>query len=180
MRGHATRLAKIQRRIIGQLMPAHNMGMRKTCRWLPYLGLKCDGSSIVFHPGHSVTQNASFVLHNAQVQDNTWSITFQSEIRQSPASLAHPHIVRRHQLADNAPLYLCKPCCMTCASSINARCAEIRSQASYLPNSKANNWWSKSRNSKIAIIYCIAFWEVTCLRALMEWSFKRCPWNIFQ
>ena len=60
------------------------------------------------------------------------------------------------------------------------RCAEIRSQASYLPNSKANNWWSKSCNSKIAIIYCMAFWEVTCLRALMYWWFKMCPWNILQ
>ena len=57
----------------------------------------------------------------------------------------------------------------------NVRCAEIRSQASYLPNSKADNGWPTSCNSKIVIMYCMAFWEVTCLRALRYWWFKIAP-----
>ena len=40
---------------------------------------------------------------------------------------------------------------------------------SYLPNSKANNGWATFCNSKIVVIHCIAFWEITCLRALRQW-----------
>ena len=68
---------------------------------------------------------------------------------------------------------------MNTSMTYSARCVEIRSQTTYLPNNKPHNKRPRSCKHKTLVHHCGAYWEVTCLRALKSWINTNI-WNIIQ